>query len=73
MVKDIHHGVEAQPPDANFLTPRDIQRELQIGERLTYKLLRAQAIPNTRVGNLYRVRREDLEKALEGGAVLEVS
>jgi hypothetical protein len=58
---------------AAFVTPRDIQRELRIGERLRYKLLRAQAIPNVRVNGMYRIRREDLNQALENGSVLEVS
>jgi excisionase family DNA binding protein len=53
----------AQGPDvADWLTPKDLQRELRIGERLCYRLLRTGAIPSIRVGNLYRVRKEVLEE-----------
>ena len=62
-----------QPPRPTFLTSRDIQEELQIGERLAYKLLSSGAIPSIRVNGLYRIRREDLDEALSSGAVLEVS
>lgn len=43
-------------------TPKDIQRELRIGEKLAYRLLRDGTIPSVRVGNLYRVRREVIEE-----------
>ena len=61
MEDDTHAGVGVQPEQANFLTPKDVQRELKIGERLTYRLLRNGTIPSVRVGNMYRVRRTDLE------------
>ncbi len=52
-----------QAPDVSgWLTPKDLQRELRIGEKLTYRLLRAGAIPSVRIGNLYRVRREVIEE-----------
>lgn len=51
-----------------WLTPRDVQDELRIGERLTYRLLRRGEIPSTRVGRLYRVRRADLESYLTADA-----
>ena len=51
-----------EAPD--FLTPKDLQRELQIGERLCYKLLKEGSIPSVRVGGLYRTPRRDLEAAL---------
>jgi excisionase family DNA binding protein len=54
---------------SDWLTPKDLQRELRIGERLCYRLLRAGEIPSVRVGNLYRVRREVLEE-LRGQAML---
>jgi excisionase family DNA binding protein len=51
-----------QAPDvAGWLTPKDLQRELRIGEKLTYRLLRTGAIPSVRIGNLYRVRRAAIE------------
>jgi excisionase family DNA binding protein len=70
---DIRGGEAGQEPPATFLTPKDVQERLKIGERLTYKLLRSQAIPNVRVGNLHRIHHEDLDNALSSGAVLEVS
>ena len=60
----------AQPTE--FLTARDVMDELRIGERLCYRLLKSGAIPSVRVNGLYRIRRQDLEEALESGAVLEV-
>ena len=53
----------AQGPDvSDWLTPKDLQHELRIGERLCYRLLRTGAIPSIRIGNLYRVRKEVLEE-----------
>ena len=60
----------AQPTE--FLTARDVMDELRIGERLCYRLLKSGAIPSVRVNGLYRIRRQDLEEALERGSVLEV-
>ena len=48
--------------EPGWLTPKDLQRELRIGERLCYRLLRTGEIPSVRVGNLYRVRREVMEE-----------
>jgi excisionase family DNA binding protein len=58
----------AQVP--NWLTPKDLQYELRIGERLCYRLLRTGEIPSVRIGNLYRVRREAIED-LRGQAITE--
>jgi excisionase family DNA binding protein len=59
----------AQEPNAtDWLTPKDLQHELRIGERLCYRLLRTGAIPSVRIGNLYRIRKEILEE-LRGQAV----
>jgi excisionase family DNA binding protein len=53
----------AQGPEvADWLTPKDLQHELRIGERLCYRLLRNGTIPSVRIGNLYRVRKEVLEE-----------
>ena len=53
----------AQGPEvADWLTPKDLQHELRIGERLCYRLLRSGAIPSVRIGNLYRIRKEVLEE-----------
>ena len=70
MSDDDTNGVAVAQP-AEFLTARDVQHELRIGERLTYRLLKSGAIPSVRVNGLYRIRREDLDEALESGAVLE--
>ncbi len=51
-----------EAPD--WLTPKDLQRELQIGEKLAYKLLKDGSIPNVRVGGLIRIYRPHLEEAL---------
>lgn len=48
-----------------WLTPRDLQCELHIGEKLAYRLLKRGEIPSVRVGHLYRIRRRDLEGYLE--------
>jgi excisionase family DNA binding protein len=58
----------AQVPD--WLTPKDLQQELRIGERLCYRLLRSGAIPSVRIGNLYRIRKEVL-KELSDQAITE--
>ncbi len=48
----------------DWLTPKDLQRELQIGEKLTYRLLKDGTIPSVRVGHLIRIYRPSLEEAL---------
>jgi excisionase family DNA binding protein len=55
-----------------WLTPKDLQRELRIGEKLCYRLLRRGEIPSVRVGNLYRIRREVI-KELKEQATQEIS
>ncbi len=64
MADDTHAGIELQPEPANFLTPKDLQRELRIGEKLTYRLLRSGAIPSIRLGGVYRIDRRQLGEAL---------
>ncbi len=61
---DTHGGAVAQEQPAAYLTPKDIQRELRIGERLAYKLLKDGTIPSVRVGGLYRIPRSRLDEAL---------
>jgi excisionase family DNA binding protein len=68
---DTNGGAVTQAPDVAFLTPKDVQRELRIGERLCYRLLQAGSIPSVKVGNLYRIPVQDFEEVLENGAVLE--
>ncbi len=64
MGHDSLSGTAVQEPPATFLTPKDLQRELQIGEKLCYRLLKSGAIPSFRVGGLIRVSRNQLEEAL---------
>jgi excisionase family DNA binding protein len=47
-----------------WLTVKDLQHELQIGEKLAYKLLKSGSIPSVRVGGLIRIYRPQLEEAL---------
>ena len=54
--------IAQEPEVSDWLTPKDLQRELRIGERLCYRLLRTGEIPSVRVGSLYRVHREVLEE-----------
>jgi excisionase family DNA binding protein len=54
--------------ESGWLTPKDLQHELRIGEKLAYRLLRGGDIPSVRVGNLYRVRREVIEELKEQAA-----
>lgn len=53
-----------QVASGNWLTPKDLQHELQIGEKLAYKLLKSGTIPSVRVGGLIRIYRPQLEAAL---------
>src|SRR4051812_25044850 len=62
MDDDTHGGALVQGRPVTCLTPKDLQRELQIGEKLCYRLLRDGAIPSVRVGGLYRIHRSELEK-----------
>ncbi len=55
----------SRAPAQGWLTPKDLQTELRIGEKLCYRLLKTGAIPSVRIGNLYRVRREVLEELKE--------
>jgi excisionase family DNA binding protein len=48
----------------DWLTPKDLQHELQIGQKLAYKLLKSGEIPSVRVGGLIRIYRPHLEEAL---------
>jgi excisionase family DNA binding protein len=64
MDDDTHGGVITQELPVTFLTPIDLQRELQIGEKLAYRLLKSGKIPSVRIGGLYRISRRQLEEAL---------
>ena len=64
MDDDTHGRAVTQEPPVTFLTPKDLQHELQIGEKLCYKLLKEGAIPSVRIGGLYRIPRRLLEEEL---------
>lgn len=55
---------KTQPQTGIFLTPKDLQHELQIGEKLCYRLLQSGVIPSVRIGNLIRIYRPHFEEAL---------
>ncbi len=57
--------ITQEPDVSTWLTPKDVQRELRIGQKLAYKLLKDGTIPSIRVSNLYRVRREALDDLRE--------
>lgn len=62
MEDDTHAGVGIQPKSSIWLTPKDLQAELRIGERLVYKLLKTGEIPSVRLGGVYRINRKHLEE-----------
>ncbi len=64
-------GAVTQEQPSTYLTPKDLQRELQIGEKLCYRLLRSEAIPSVRIGGVYRIARKNFEEALSVGVDLE--
>ncbi len=64
MDDDTHGGAVTQEPRVTYLTPRDLQHELQIGEKLCYRLLKSGRIPSIRIGGVYRIHRSQLEEAL---------
>lgn len=51
--------------DSTFLTAADIMRELVVSRSTAYRIL--QRLPQVHVGGLVRVRRADLEAALDAG------
>lgn len=66
--KDKPPGLPVQAGQAQaspFLTPAQLQEELQIGQNLCYRLLKEGRIPSTRVGNLYRIPRRAVEHLKE--------
>lgn len=64
MDDDTHSGATVQEPSATFLTPKDVMQELQIGEKLAYRLIADGTIPSVRIGGVYRIHRSQLEEAL---------
>ncbi len=59
-----HSPADVQVEPSNWLSPKDLQRELQIGEKLAYRLIKRGTVPSVRVGGLIRIYRPQLEAAL---------
>ncbi len=59
-----HVGPEGQLKPSTWLTPKDVQAELRLGERAVYRLLKSGAIPNVRLGGVYRINRKSFEEAM---------
>ena len=72
MEDNTYGGAIAQAQPVAFLTPKDLQQELQIGEKLCYRLLKSGAIPSVRVGGLYRIPCKRLEDVLLSASDIEV-
>jgi len=65
MADDTHGGVITQEPPATYLTPKDLQHELQIGEKLCYKLLKSGEIPPYALGGFIAYPASDLRRSYE--------
>lgn len=60
-------GSEGQPCElSTWLTPKDLQAELRLGEKSIYRLLQSGAIPSIRLGGVYRINRRHIEDATLG-------
>ena len=58
-------GSNTQGHAPSFLTVKDVQRELQVGERLVYKMIKTGRIPAVRLrgeGSVYRIPRREFEE-----------
>jgi excisionase family DNA binding protein len=67
--EDTYRGPSTQEREDSFLTPKDLQRELKIGQNLAYRLLKSGAVPSLRVGGVYRIRRSELERLTASSAL----
>jgi len=47
-----------------YLTPKDIAQLLHVHEETVRRYIRMRQLPAVKLGGVYRVRREDLEKFL---------
>lgn len=63
MGDDKRLGSEGQLKPPTWLTPKDVQEELRLGEKSVYRLLKSGAIPNIKLGGVYRINRKHLEEA----------
>ncbi len=59
----MHYDEPFETDEVNdFLTPQEVMQMLYIGRNTFYKLVNSGQLPGFRIGKLWRVRREDLEK-----------
>ncbi|PLS86577.1 MAG: hypothetical protein CYG60_06510 [Actinobacteria bacterium] len=68
MGDDKRVGAKGQPEPSTWLTSKDVQEELRLGEKSVYRLLKSGAIPSVRLGGVYRINRRHLEDAPLTGA-----
>ena len=61
---------KGQPEPSTWLTPKDVQEELRLGERSVYRYLKSGEIPSIRIGGVYRINRKHLEDAARIGSTL---
>ena len=47
-----------------YLTVKELQELLKIGRTATYHLIHMPGFPIIKIGNTYRIRKEDLDKYL---------
>jgi putative molybdopterin biosynthesis protein len=55
-----------------LLKPDEVAEILQVSKAFAYVLLKRGEIPALRIGNLVRVRREDLNKYIHGKSKLDI-
>ncbi len=58
-------------PEPEWLTALETGRVLRLSRRPLYRALRTGAIPAVKLGNVYRVRRADLENLAAGHRATE--
>lgn len=54
--------VQKEQRTYDHLTPKEVMEELAIGRNTFYRLVNTGELPAFRIGKLWRVKREDLEK-----------
>lgn len=54
--------VQKEQRTYDYLTPKEVMEELAIGRNTFYRLVNTGELPAFRIGKLWRVKREDLEK-----------
>jgi excisionase family DNA binding protein len=55
------------PPLPRFLTPEEVADLLRISRRTVYNWLRSGQLPALRIGRIWRVRLEDIERQGRNG------